>query len=145
MRLPLAVSLLTLVVSASAFASEFATGVVDPYLQIQSTLAADSTDGVGQQAATIASTAGRLGSEAAPIAAAARELQAADTLAASREAFAKLTDAVTRYAKATGTTMGVRLTYCPMEKKHWLQRDETIANPYAGKKMLKCGEFKDKL
>jgi HPt (histidine-containing phosphotransfer) domain-containing protein len=140
-----AVFMLSLLVSTPAFASEFAAGVVEPYLEIHSALAADRTEGVARRAETIASAAARLGPEAAPIVQAARQLQDAGTIATSRDAFAKLTDAVTRYAKATGTTMGVRLTYCPMEKRHWLQRDGTVANPYAGGKMPRCGEFKDQL
>jgi membrane fusion protein, copper/silver efflux system len=133
-----------LLVAATASASEFASGVLDPYLRIQATLASDRTEGIGQQAAAIAAAAGQLGPNAAPIAQAAKELQGADTLAASRAAFGKLSDAIVSYARASGKPLeGVRLAYCPMEKQHWLQRDGTIANPYAGKKMLKCGEFKD--
>ena len=30
-----------------------------------------------------------------------------------------------------------------MEKKSWAQKDGQIANPYAGKRMLRCGEFTD--
>jgi hypothetical protein len=140
-----AVFVLSLLVSSSVLASDFAKGVVDPYLRIQSSLAADSSDDVGKHAAAIAATAGRLGPEAVPIVRAAKELQGAGTLATSRDAFGKLSDAVIGYAKASGTTLGLRLTYCPMEKRHWLQRDGAIANPYAGSKMLKCGEFKETL
>jgi hypothetical protein len=38
----------------------------------------------------------------------------------------------------------VKLAYCPMVRGSWLQKDETIRNPYYGKGMLTCGEFKDK-
>ena len=50
-----------------------------------------------------------------------------------------------KYADTTKTSLGpgVRRTYCPMEKKSWAQKDGLIANPYAGKRMLRCGEFTD--
>jgi len=34
--------------------------------------------------------------------------------------------------------------YCPMLKKTWLQKDEKVMNPYAGKDMAGCGEKKSK-
>lgn len=41
------------------------------------------------------------------------------------------------------------LAFCPMafDKKgaYWLQREKTISNPFFGKKMLNCGEIKEKL
>ena len=32
--------------------------------------------------------------------------------------------------------------YCSMVKKHWIQDNKEVANPYYGSKMLKCGELK---
>ena len=32
--------------------------------------------------------------------------------------------------------------YCPMVNKQWLQKGETVSNPYYGKAMLTCGEKK---
>jgi hypothetical protein len=37
---------------------------------------------------------------------------------------------------------GVRTAYCPMAQKPWLQRGDTLANPYYGKAMPTCGEFR---
>jgi hypothetical protein len=37
---------------------------------------------------------------------------------------------------------GVRTAYCPMAKKSWLQKGDTLANPYYGTSMPTCGEFK---
>jgi Cu(I)/Ag(I) efflux system membrane fusion protein len=119
--------------------------VVTPYLKVQETLAADSTTGIGDQAAAIAKAAASLGPQGAEVVAAAAQLQSAGTLAAAREAFFALTTAMFKYADATKTSLGpgVRRTYCPMEKKSWAQKDGPIANPYAGKRMLRCGEFTD--
>jgi hypothetical protein len=37
---------------------------------------------------------------------------------------------------------GVRQAWCPMAMKPWVQRGSMIANPYYGKEMPTCGEFK---
>jgi len=37
---------------------------------------------------------------------------------------------------------GVKMAFCPMVMKPWLQADATITNPYYGKDMLTCGNFK---
>jgi hypothetical protein len=49
-------------------------------------------------------------------------------------------------AKAEGwSDLGdVKLTYCPMVKASWLQKEDKIRNPYYGSTMLECGQFKDK-
>ena len=39
-------------------------------------------------------------------------------------------------------TDGVKLAYCPMVKASWLQKGDTIRNPYYGSAMLECGEFR---
>jgi hypothetical protein len=36
----------------------------------------------------------------------------------------------------------VKVAYCPMVRKSWLQKDGTISNPYYGSSMQTCGEFK---
>ena len=36
----------------------------------------------------------------------------------------------------------VKLAYCPMADKPWLQKDKDIKNPYYGSAMLTCGSFK---
>jgi hypothetical protein len=33
------------------------------------------------------------------------------------------------------------VAYCPMVQKYWLQRGETIQNPYYGKQMSDCGRI----
>ena len=37
----------------------------------------------------------------------------------------------------------MRLAYCPMVNKPWLQKDKEIRNPYYGAAMLTCGSFKN--
>lgn len=38
-------------------------------------------------------------------------------------------------------TDGLKVAYCPMADKHWLQPGDRIANPYYGASMLRCGGF----
>jgi hypothetical protein len=142
------VLLLALLVSslaAPASAADTLAPVVGPYLKIQQELAADATAGVRAQADLLARAAQRLGKGAEDLVLAARRLQQATTLAAARAAFSDATSALLLYADRTHQPLGpgVRRAYCPMEQKSWAQTDGPIANPYAGKRMLRCGEFTD--
>jgi protein SCO1/2 len=117
--------------------------IVDPYLRIQQALHADTLgDGIND-ARSIAAEAATLGLGGAAIAAAAGELQKAAGLAAARAAFAALGDAIMAYAKASGASVGsnVKVAYCPMVQKYWLQKGETIQNPFYGKAMSDCGRI----
>ncbi len=136
---------LVALLAAPAVANPAVNALVDPYLRIQETLAADKTTGVRDQASAIVAAAAKLGKPAEGIAAAARQLQTAGGLEPTRDAFFALTSALFKYADATKTPLGpsVRRAYCPMEKKSWAQKDGQIANPYAGSRMLRCGEFTD--
>lgn len=138
----LAVSLVTVALQAQ---DRTLAPVVEPYLKVQQTLAADSTAGVADHATAIARAAGALGPQAKDLVAGARQLQGASDIGSARDAFYALTTAMFKYADATKTSLGpgVRRTYCPMEKKTWAQKDGQIANPYAGRRMLRCGEFID--
>jgi hypothetical protein len=138
------VGVLFLAWAAPAAAADLS-GVVTPYLRIEAALAADSTKAVASDAAEIAAAAGKLGPQAAPIAKAATDLQAGRDLDAARAAFWRLSDALIAYSRTTGSPLGagIRTAYCPMEKKYWVQKDGQIANPYAGKKMPTCGEFRE--
>ena len=47
------------------------------------------------------------------------------------------------YAKESGAGIGdaVKVAYCPMVQKYWLQQGDKIQNPYYGKKMSECGRI----
>jgi protein SCO1/2 len=117
--------------------------IVDPYLRIQLALNADHVGDSPNDARRIAAEAGKLGASGAAIEAASDEFQRATDLKAARAAFARLGDAIMAYAKATGAGIGddVKVAYCPMVQKYWLQRGETIQNPYYGKQMSDCGRI----
>jgi membrane fusion protein, copper/silver efflux system len=117
--------------------------IVDPYVRIQRALNADSLDGVKDEARRIASEAARLGASGEAIQAAAAEFQAAADLKTTRAAMGKLGDAIMIYAKQHEVSLGddVKVAYCPMLRKHWLQKGETIQNPFYGKAMPDCGRI----
>jgi protein SCO1/2 len=128
--------------AARATAGASLTPIIDPYLRIQRALNVDSLADVTTDARRIAAAAAKLGSSGASIATAARELQQAADLKSGRAAFARLGDAVMISAKA-GAALGddVKVAYCPMVRKYWLQKGQTIRNPYYGKEMSACGRI----
>lgn len=141
----IAIAAITLGVgAASAAASDAMKAVVGSYLEIQVQLAGDKMDGVKASATALATRAGALGDAGGPVAKAAKSVADAPDLKAAREAFGPLSDAVIAAAKAEGwKDLGdVKLAYCPMAKRSWLQKDEKINNPYYGTAMATCGEFK---
>jgi hypothetical protein len=123
--------------------------ILEPYLDIQSTLADDRSDNIHARAGDIAAAATALGAPAMKIDTAALQLSAAaeaaePDLAALRERFGALSEAIDAYM--TGLKLrppdGVRVAFCPMVNKPWLQKGDALANPYYGKEMLTCGSFR---
>ena len=119
--------------------------VVDPYVKIQTALAADSFDVVRANAGTIATAATSLGAPAMKIDTAALQLASAADLADARAKFGTLSEAIDTYM--TGLKLvapeGVRVAFCPMVQKPWMQEGSTLANPYYGSAMLTCGSFRN--
>ena len=126
-------------------AAETMRAVVQSYLQIQAGLAGDRFDDVKGPARNLASLAATLGKDGAELAKASTAFVAAGDLAAARTAFGPLSDAVIARVKADGSVdlaAGLKIGFCPMVRKSWLQREEQIRNPYYGAQMLTCGELK---
>jgi hypothetical protein len=127
-----------------AAGSEMSRAVIDPYLKVQTALADDSMDGVRANAGDIATAATALGAPAMKIDTAALQLAATTDLADARTKFGTLSEAIDTYM--TGLHLvppaGVKVAFCPMVQKPWLQADATIVNPYYGKGMLTCGSFR---
>ena len=134
----IAAALAALAVPASAAVAD---GLAVPYLHIQVVLANDSTDGVAEAARTIAAEAAEMGEQAAAIGAAAEALAEATDLRSARDAFGPLSDALIVYAREVGFGE-LRLAYCPMVDKEWVQATSEIRNPFYGSMMLTCGEFR---
>ena len=117
--------------------------ILTAYLTMQRALAADSLDGVKARAHDIAVEAARGGPAEQPVMAAANRFERVAGLSSARAAFGALSDAMLIAAKRSGRPLdsGVRLAYCPMARKYWLQTGETIDNPYYGATMRTCGRF----
>lgn len=139
MKKLLLAGLLTVAVSAPA-AAELAQEVAVPYLHIQVALANDSIDGVANAASSIAAAAAATGEAAAVIAATAEALAAAPDLRTARAVFGPLSDALIAYGEEVGFGE-LRVAYCPMVDKSWVQAAGDIRNPFYGSMMLTCGEF----
>ncbi|OLC78525.1 MAG: hypothetical protein AUH72_15780 [Acidobacteria bacterium 13_1_40CM_4_65_8] len=127
-----------------AAGSQMPASVVDPYLKIQTALAQDRIDDVRANAGDVATAATALGAPAMKIDTAAVQLASATELADARDKFGVLSDALVTYMDGLHLTPpdGVRKAYCPMATKPWLQKGDTLANPYYGASMLTCGEFR---
>ena len=135
-----AIALVSAAVAAPASAA-VADGLAAPYLHIQVALANDSTDGVAVAARAIVAEAEEMGTTADALAAAARAVAAAPDLRAVREAFGPLSDALVSYGKEVGFG-DLRVAYCPMVDKEWVQATSEIRNPFYGSMMLTCGVFR---
>jgi hypothetical protein len=140
----LAACLMVVLAGGALQASDAMKAIVGSYLQIHAALADDKTEGVAAAAKAIGAQAAGMGTEGAPIVAAAKTLEKAGDIGAARVAFGNLSDAVIAAAKAEGfkDLPDVKVAYCPMVRKSWLQKDGTISNPYYGSSMQTCGEFK---
>ena len=117
--------------------------IVDPYLQIQDGLAHDSLDQLRANAGNIATAATALGAPAMKVDTAAVQLASAGDLADAREKFGVLSEAIVAYKDGLKLKPGdgVKQAFCPMALKPWLQKGDTISNPYYGTQMPTCGSF----
>jgi Cu(I)/Ag(I) efflux system membrane fusion protein len=132
------------VLGAGLHASDALKAVVGSYLDIQAKLASDKIDDIKPGAQAIGQQASRLGPGGEALVKAAKQVEQAADLKAARAAFGDLSDAVIAAGTAEGwkDVPDVRVAYCPMVKKSWVQKEETVRNPYYGAAMLTCGEFK---
>jgi len=117
--------------------------IVGPYLRIQRALHADSLADVKTDARRIMVEAAKLEVRGTALQAAATALEQANDLKAARAAFGTLGDALMMDAKDSGAALGddVKVAYCPMAQKYWLQKGEAIENPFYGKAMSDCGRI----
>lgn len=120
--------------------------VYEHYLKIQSELAKDSLKGVDAHANSIAKAvrSDEMKMLSPDVAKQAEALAKAENLKAARETFKPLSASLVKYLRDNKAGKGVyHEGYCPMVKASWLQTEETVKNPYMGKKMLACGEIKN--
>jgi protein SCO1/2 len=115
--------------------------MIEAALALHDALAHDSMTGVRTQAEALRQAA--VTAKTPAVAAAAATLSRQTTLAGARSAFGTLSEALVIYARAHTEVRaaGVRVAYCPMARKSWLQKDGPVQNPYYGTRMLACGEL----
>lgn len=118
--------------------------VFDSYFNVQSALAADSFPDFQTAARSLARISQATGNSISSNAVRQSEnLAKAADLASARRLFKPLSESLITWLHDQKSPAGVyREAYCPMANASWIQVGETINNPYMGKKMLRCGEFK---
>jgi hypothetical protein len=144
-----------LLVGASAMgSSEFDRGmepILTGYLDIQTALAANQTDGIEEAVHEIEENARKLDPEMvggdhaehyrnipADILAACGELHEAKDIGSMRRAFKDLSKPVSMWV-TMAKPKGKSVMYCSMEKAGWVQEGTKVANPYLGPMMHGCG------
>ncbi len=117
------------------------TQALDRYEALRSKLAAD--DGAVQDDANALATAAKEAKrDALALAASALAKLPAEDLAALRKQFGEVSkEIVALVAEMPALQEGRHVFVCPMAQGYqkWVQREEKMANPYMGKKMLECG------
>jgi hypothetical protein len=131
--------------SSALYASEEMKAIVSSYLEIHAALAADRLDGIKPAARVLAEQSTKMGSGGTDMAKAARALEQASDLKAVREAFGPLSDAVIAAGKTQGwpDLSGIKVGFCPMVNRSWIQKEGAVANPYYGQAMSTCGTLSD--
>jgi len=122
------------------------------YQKIHRALAADGLKGVDAAAKKLGMLAGKLDPSSVSgkhaghykdlprkIKAAVAKLARARGIKAKREAFKDLSKPLAMWATMSRPE-GINVVFCSMARGSWLQSDKTIANPYYGARMLRCGE-----
>jgi len=120
--------------------------LIGSYEKVRLALAADELGKAKSAAAEIAKEAssqkGLVKEVASGLASAAQTLAKAKDFAAARLAFGNLSRSVIAHIhNSEKLKKGIQAYTCPMAKgyKKWIQADANMANPYMGKRMLKCG------
>jgi hypothetical protein len=129
---------------SQASSSDALRGVVKTYLEIHALLTQDKFSDVKGPAGTLASQTAALGKDSG-LAKAATTFAAAKDLKSARDAFGPLSDALIARVKADGSkdlVSDLKVGYCPMNSKSWMQREESARNPYYGTAMATCGTVK---
>jgi Cu(I)/Ag(I) efflux system membrane fusion protein len=119
--------------------------VYDGYIQVHAALAQDSLEGVSSTANAMTKDIVGDSMKMLPpkVAQQSEALANAKDLQAARAAFKSLSESLIQYLKNQKVPPGAyHEAYCPMAKASWLQTGATITNPYLGKEMLRCGQFK---
>ncbi|WAS93950.1 hypothetical protein [Nannocystis punicea] len=147
-RLILLLSLVAVACSSEAGKSAPPTpgSIVQPYVTIQETLAADRLDKLSELSAQVVVAAEPLQKEAgvAEVVAGAGRVAAQD-IDTARAGFEKMSMGLISYLKShSDQRAGYEVVFCPMafnnKGAYWVQKTGEIVNPYHGMMMLHCGD-----
>lgn len=131
----------------------FADKLVEPYLKIQVSLADDELSGARKGAESFLSMLddGKPSESLAALRGPAQSLADSEDIAGAREAFLELSNGFIEVIKAKGAADDLTLyvAHCPMafgnKGADWLQSETTVANPYYGDRMLRCGMIREEI
>lgn len=142
---------------SDAFEPAFVDTLIEPYLAIQKGLAGDDLEAAKKgaehylKAMNHAPHDGEAHKEAMDLSAPAKAIVNASDIKVARAAFLNLSQEITSLVQHVGTTKATPLfvAHCPMAFDNkggsWLQSDKTIANPYYGSMMLRCGSVQKQI
>jgi len=129
--------------------------ILQNYLNIHKSLAADTIEGIRPAANTIAKSARKLDLDSAPsnhrkyyaslpkaLSEAAESIGKSSNIEQARESFKQLSKPLSIWATRSKPS-GITVVYCPMAQAYWIQKTGAIRNPYYGEHMLTCGEVVD--
>lgn len=132
-------------------APEYVESLVRPYLTIQTALAADDLVEARSGATDLEETLRAHDPIDSDWHEPLRIVRESQDLESARRGFKTLTHRMLRVVREASSTidMPLYLVHCPMAFDgtggSWIQADETIANPYYGSAMLRCGAVQDRL
>lgn len=117
--------------------------ILDSYYSVHQALAGDDLKSARSAAKSLAERAADAGGRAEVITHA-KQLANAANIGVARESFQALSKQLLSLTKSTGTDdRDVYVVHCPMafggKGGTWLQKEKTVANPYYGSSMLRCG------
>jgi Cu(I)/Ag(I) efflux system membrane fusion protein len=151
------ISVSALQAHSDAFKPKFVDTLVAPYLAVQEGLAADDLNAAQAgsnaflKAMKHAPHDGKAHEEAADLIAPAKIISSESDIKAARTAFLDLSRQMTSLVQHIGLTSETPLytASCPMafdgKGGSWIQSDKTVANPYYGSMMLRCGSIKEQI
>lgn len=139
---------------SDAFKPQFVDTLIQSYLNMQKGLAGDDLKEAKAGASSFlkameqAPQGSETKEEVADLINPAKAIAEASTIKAARTAFLDLSMQMKSLITHVGITRNTKLylTHCPMafdgKGGAWIQADKTVANPYYGSMMLKCGSVK---
>jgi Cu(I)/Ag(I) efflux system membrane fusion protein len=142
---------------SDAFKPKFVDTLVTPYLAIQKGLAGDDIKAAKLGASAFleamknAPHEGDAHQQSADLLTPAKRISSESDIKAARTVFLDLSVQMTTLIKHVGVTTETPLytAFCPMafdgKGGSWIQSGKTVANPYYGSMMLRCGSVKEQI